>query len=184
MLELIIPPNEYTYENENGEVFFHKFAGGRLQLEHSLISLSKWESHYKKPFLDNNEKTNEETLYYIKCMTINKNVDDVIYNFLSSEHMKKISDYISDSMTATTFSDDKRNRPRGREIVTSEIIYYWMVALQIPIKFETWHLNRLITLIRVCEIKQQPAKKMSKKDLYARNSKLNAARRKAHGSKG
>jgi len=98
--------------------------------------------------------------------------------------MKKISDYISDSMTATTFSDDKRNRPRSKEIVTSEIIYYWMVALQIPIKFETWHLNRLITLIRVCEIKQQPAKKMSKRDLYARNSKLNAARRKAHGSRG
>lgn len=136
-----------------------------------------------KPFIDNkNVKTREETLDYIKCMTITQNVDPNIYNFLSYDNIKKINEYIDAPMTATTFS--KQTSSPNREIITSEIIYYWMIALNIPIKCEKWHLNRLLTLIRVCNIKNTPPKKMSSREIMNRNATLNAARRKQLNSKG
>ena len=136
-----------------------------------------------KPFLDNKTpKTIAETMDYIRCMTITQNVDPEVYNFLTAENIKSINDYIDAPMTATTFS--QQNTSRSREIVTSELIYYWMIALNIPMKCEKWHLNRLLTLIRVCNIKNTPPKKMSKKDIMSRNAALNAARRKQLNSKG
>lgn len=136
-----------------------------------------------KPFIDNkNVKTRAETLDYIKCMTITQNVDPNIYNFLSYDNIKKINEYIDAPMTATTFS--KQTSSPNREIITSEIIYYWMIALNIPIKCEKWHLNRLLTLIRVCNIKNTPPKKMSSREIMNRNATLNAARRKQLNSKG
>jgi len=136
-----------------------------------------------KPFLDNKTpKTIAETMDYIRCMTITQNVDPEVYNFLTAENIKSINDYIDAPMTATTFS--QQNTSRSREIVTSELIYYWMIALNVPMKCEKWHLNRLLTLIRVCNIKNTPPKKMSKKDIMSRNAALNAARRKQLNSKG
>lgn len=186
MLELVIPPRENTIETPEGDVLFVNTDGGTLLLEHSLISVSKWESKYKKAFLNNTTpKTREESLYYIKCMSLNRNVPDSLYNSLTNSEIDKINSYIDDPMTATWFSEDKQKRGRrSSEVVTSELIYYWMVALQIPTEYEKWHLNRLMTLIRICEIKQQDPKKMKKSDIYARNRALNASRRKATGSRG
>ena len=163
-----------------------------LVLEHSLISLSKWESKYKKPFLVENSMSNiDEVLYYIKCMTITpQNVDELVYTQIKEDQMKKIVEYINDPMTATWFSDDKlpQKKSRKKEVLTSEVIYYQMIALQIPQGFEKWHLNRLLTLIRVCALKNEEAygdkKKMSKSDLLKRNAALNAQRRAKLGTKG
>jgi hypothetical protein len=154
-----------------------------LQLEHSLVSLSKWESKWNKPFLSKDFKTHEETLDYIKCMTINQNIDPDVYNGLTSEHITMINNYIESPMTATTFSDSKQNKS-NREIITSELIYYWMIALNIPFECQKWHLNRLLTLIRVCNIKNAPPKKMSKRATASQYAALNAARRKQMNTKG
>ena len=151
-----------------------------LSLEHSLISVSLWESKWHKPFLSKKEKTEDEIFDYIRCMTVNS-VDENVYLCLSQEMVNQINKYIEDSMTATTIND---KRSPSREIVTAEIIYYWMVALQIPFECQKWHLNRLLTLIDVCSIKNQPPTKMSQKAILARNASLNAARRRALHSKG
>lgn len=183
MLSITIKPKE-LFDERTGE--FITFKGQTLQLEHSLVSLSKWESKWHKPFLDAIEKgklSPEETIDYVKCMTLSSNIDSETYNFLDGNNMKEISEYISNSMTATTFNDSS-NKSGSKEIVTSEIIYYSMVALQIPFECQKWHLNRLLTLIKVCNIKNQPPKKMSTKDVMSRNAALNAARRKQFNSKG
>lgn len=162
-------------------------------LEHSLVSLSKWESKYRKPYLSSTEeKSREEILYYIKCMTITQNVDPNVYELLDNNDLKLINDYITDSMTATWFND---RRPTGaapskpnKEIITSELIYYWMVSYNIPMECQKWHLNRLLTLIRICNVKeaQQNGKsnKMSKRDILSQNKALNAARRQKLNSNG
>lgn len=180
MLSLTIPSMEYFDEKTNT---FLTIPGGTIRLEHSLVAISKWEAKWKKPFLGKDDKTKEEMLDYIRCMTITQNVNPNIYNNLTDENIKMISAYIDDPMTATWFSEKQPAGGNG-EIVTSELIYYWMIAQQIPIEFQKWHLNRLLTLIRVCSIKNTPAKKMPKRDVYARNASLNAARRKALHSKG
>lgn len=155
-----------------------------LQLEHSLVSLSKWESKWKVPFLSKErEKTGEEMIDYIRCMTITQNVDPTTYSYLTVENINEVNAYIEDSMTATTFSDDK-NKTTNREIVTSEVIYHWMIAMTIPFECQKWHLNRLLTLINVCNIKNKPPKSRSKNELLQRNKSLNAARRSALNTKG
>lgn len=154
-----------------------------LQLEHSLVSLSKWESRWCKAFLTKNEKSFEETQDYIKCMTLTQNVDPNVYNYLTNGNIDEVNNYIEAPMTATYFSDDK-NGKTSREQITAELIYYWMIALNIPVEFQKWHLNRLLTLIKVCNIKNQPPKKRSKKDVMSRNAALNAARRKQLNTRG
>lgn len=180
MLEIVIPETE-QWDEVNQE--FITSNRQILRLEHSLVSLSKWESKWKKPFLSNKEKTYEETIDYIKCMTLTQNVNDTVYNLLDKDNIEKINKYIGDPMTATTFKEDP-NKKGGREIITSELIYYWMISLNIPFECQKWHLNRLLTLIKVCGIKNQPPKKMSKKDVMNRNAALNAARRKQMNSRG
>ena len=155
----------------------------KINLEHSLVSLSKWESKWEKPFLSKDNKTNEEILDYIRCMTITPNVDPNVYAALTMEQKDQISEYIGAKMTATWFAEDK-SKPPNREIITSEIIYYWMISFNIPFECQKWHLNRLITLIRVCEAKNKPPKTMGKQALLSRNKALNDARRKAMGTKG
>lgn len=182
---LKIKIDEQSNWDEEAEHFIN-IKNTELQLEHSLISLAKWESKWHKPFLGKENKTEEEILDYIRCMTLTQNVDPNIYQCLPSSTLKIILNYIADPMTATWFSneEEKKGGIRKNEIITAEIVYYWMVALGIPVQFEKWHLNRLLTLIRVINIKNAPEKKMSKKNTLARNRKLNAARRAKYKSKG
>ena len=180
MLQITIPAVELWDERKQE---FITTKEQTLQLEHSLVSLSKWESKWCKPFLSKQEKTFEETLDYIKCMTITPNVDPEVYKYLTNENIEEINNYINAPMTATYFSDDKTVKP-SREQVTAELIYYWMIALNIPFECQNWHLNRLLTLIKVCNIKNQPPKKINKKEIMRRNTALNAARRKRLNTKG
>ena len=179
MLNLTIPAIE-LYDEIKEEFILSKER--TIQLEHSLVSLSKWESKWEKAFLSKGEKTIEETIDYVKCMTITQNVDDYTYSLLSDNNLKQVTDYIELDMTATTFPNQKRTI--NREIITAEIIYYWMIALNIPFECQKWHLNRLLTLVNVCNIKNTPPKKMNKRDVINRNRTLNEARRKQLGSKG
>lgn len=180
MLRITIPAIELW--DENKEEFINT-KEQTLQLEHSLVSLSKWESKWNKPFLSKDTKTEEEELDYIKCMTITQNVDPNVYKFIPLNVREEIKEYINAPMSATWFSEDK-NTKSSSEQITSELIYYWMVAQNIPFECEKWHLNRLITLIKICNIKSQPPKKMGKKAIMSRNAALNAARRKQLNTKG
>lgn len=180
MLEIDIPICPEGWDEEKQE--FVEPEVYVLQLEHSLASLSKWESKWCKPFLSSN-KTNEETMDYIKCMTVTQNVRPEIYSLLTEINIKQITDYINSPMTATTFSENKDGK-HSREIVTSELVYYWMIAANIPFECQYWHLNRLLTLIRVCNIKNSPPKKRSKRDIMSHNAALNAARRKQLNTRG
>lgn len=180
MLQITIPETEQWDESKQE---FINTKEQTLQLEHSLISLSKWESKWEKPFLTKEEKSHEETIDYIKCMTLTKNVDPNVYNNITYENIAKINNYIAAPMTATRILEDGKGKG-SQEQVTSELIYYWMIALNIPLECEKWHLNRLLTLIKVCNIKNQPPKKMSKREIMSRNAALNAARRKQFNTKG
>ena len=180
MLTIQIPETEKYDEAKNEFIYTKPIT---LQLEHSLISLSKWESKWHKPFFHPiNNKTNEEVLDYIRCMTLTQNVKPEVYYLLTTENIKEIQEYIDDPMTATTFVN--QHNGVNREIITAELIYYWMVAYNIPVEFEKWHMNRLLTLIRVCTIKNSKSTKRDKKTLMSRNAALNAARRKQYGTSG
>lgn len=176
-------PAQSGFDSDRNE--FIEVKETTLQLEHSLISLKKWEQKYHKPFLDkDHDKTSDEWLYYIECMTITQNVDPNIYRYMPVETIKKITDYIDDPMTATWFSDNGHGKNKiNKEIVTAEIIYYWMIELNIPMQFEKWHLNQLLTLIRVINIKHDP-KKMGKKEQAMQRSAINAQRRAKIHSRG
>lgn len=180
MLEITVPATEMFDEAKQE---FVNYKEQTLQLEHSLVSLSKWESKWHKAFLSKREKTAEETIDYVRCMTIAKNVDPSVYSRLTRENVEQINKYIGDPMTAVYFPEDKSNGTSG-DTVTSELIYYWMISLNIPQEYQKWHLNRLLSLIKVCNIKNSPGKKMSKADIMRRNASLNAARRAKMNSNG
>lgn len=181
MLRITVPAREY-YDEEKEEFFTVKEQ--TLVMEHSLISLSKWEAKWKKPYISKDKKTAQETLDYLKCMTVGPVPDDIVYRSLTKENIQEITDYINDPMTATTITEMKRPGAR-REIITSEIIYYWMIAQNIPTEYEKWHLNRLLTLIKVCSIKNNPdKKKMSRSEIARQNQALNAARRAKYKTRG
>ena len=179
MLQITIPDIE-LWDERIGE--FVCLNGATIELEHSLVSLSKWESKWQKPFFSKEDKTDVETIDYIRCMTLSENVSPELYKYLSADHFRQVNEYIGNPMTATTFSNTKNSS--SREIITAELIYYWMIALQIPFECQYWHLNRLLTLVQVCNIKNEPPKKMSKRDVMSRNAALNAARRKQHNTRG
>ena len=181
MLTIDVPISPEGWDEEKQEFVDPKVQ--TLQLEHSLVSLSKWESRWKKPFYSKEGMTDEQTLDYIKCMTLTKNVDPSVYNHLTSKNVKEVVDYIDDPMTATTFGGNDKS-PVNTEIITSELIYYWMIASNIPFECQKWHLNRLITLIRVCGVKSTPPKKRSAREIMSRNAALNASRRKQLNTKG
>lgn len=181
MLQLKIPLTQEGWDEEKQEFVEPKVQ--ILQLEHSLVSLSKWESKWNKSFISNHNKTDEEILDYIRCMTITQNVDPEVYTHLTRDNIKAVNDYIAAPMTATYFPEDKSGK-KSREVVTAELIYYWMIALQIPFECQKWHLNKLLTLIRVCNIKNAPPKKMSKKATASEYARLNAARRAQFNTKG
>ena len=176
MLKLYIPESE-LFDSSTSEIIRVKPV--TLMLEHSLLSLSKWEEKWEKPFLSNDKFTLPELIDYAKCMTITQNVDPNVYATFRAEQIQEIQAYINKPSTATTIKDD--NHRGGKKIITSEVIYCWMIQLGIPFECQKWHLNRLITLIRVCSIENSPPKKMGKKDVLKQYSQLNAARRKARG---
>lgn len=182
MLELLIPATEW-YDEKKNEFITILPKDQHLRLEHSLVSLSKWESKWCKPFLSLEPKTLEESVDYIRCMTITQNVDPKAYSCVNNSHIAKVNEYIEAPMTATTFWQKSNGGPK--EVVTSELIYYWMIALNIPFECQKWHLNRLLTLINVCNIKNSPdSNKMSNREIYERNRALNEARKKQYHTKG
>ena len=181
MLRLVIPIEVEKWDETKQEFVPPKTV--TLQLEHSLVSLSKWEAKWNRPFLSRNDMTTEETIDYIKFMTLTPNVNPDVYSHLTSEHIEQVRKYILAPMTATVFSKDSDSKG-SKEIVTSELIYYWMIALNIPFECQKWHLNRLTTLIKVCNIKNSPPKKTSKREILSRNAALNAARKKQLNTRG
>lgn len=189
MLKIKIPDQEpeQLWDEANEQFIYKQGAKGcELTLEHSLLSVSKWESIWCKPFLQDKEKTVEEMLSYVECMTVTpSNVDPEVYKRIPQSEYEKVNAYINNPSTATTFSGPKGGS-KSSETTTSELIYYWMTACNIPFECQKWHLNRLLTLIRVCEIKNDPKgqKKMSSNEIRKNYDKLNEARRKAMHSKG
>lgn len=181
MPKTIVIPSAELWDAKNN--IFRYTKEHTIVIEHSLVSLSKWEAKWHKPFLTKEKKTTEQTIDYIKCMTLTQNVDPDAYKYLTNQNIEDIMHYIEDPMTATWFGDDKNAKPNNKQI-TSELLYYWMISLNIPMECQKWHLNRLITLIKVCNEENKPKKKMSKKDIYSRNAALNAKRRSAAHSKG
>lgn len=179
MLYITVPEAEY-FDDLKEEFIYVKET--TLCLEHSLVSLAKWESKWNKPFLSNTNKTDEEIVDYIRCMTITQNVNPLVYLGLTRSNYSQINEYIDAPMTATWFSK-KQKQSRQREIITAEIIYYWMISLNIPFECQKWHLNRLLTLVRVCNEKNNP-QKMSMKEQMAQQRELNAARKKQMNTKG
>jgi len=154
MLELDVSMGE-AYDEKTQKFVQHVY---KAKLEHSLVSASKWESIWKEAFLSKKEKTSEQTISYIDCMIVEGELPPEVFSKLVEQHIEKIKDYILDEATATTFRQDPHATP-SREIITTELIYYWMISLNVPVEFEHWHLNRLITLIRVINLKNTPPKK-------------------------
>lgn len=179
MLNIVIPAVELY--DESLEMFVN-IRERSLQLEHSLVSLSKWEQQWNKPFLTKVKKTPEESVDYIRCMTITQNVDPEVYKFITNDILEQVGQYIEKTMTATIFSETEKTI--NKEVITAEVIYYWMIALNIPFECQKWHLDRLLTLINVCNIKNQPKKKVNKKQIMDRNRRLNEQRRQAMNTKG
>lgn len=172
--KIIIPDAEFFNEN-TGEFSYVK--GQTITIEHSLVSLKKWEEKWHIPFLSS-DKTLEQTIDYIKLMTITQNVKPELYTALTPENVKEINEYINDPMTATWFNEEQKKKgKKSGEIITAELIYYWMITLQIPVEFQKWHLNSLLTLIQVCNVKNAPPEKMSKRDVLNRYKSINEARR-------
>lgn len=181
MLQITIPGMELWDEVNEKFVYTKAYT---LNLEHSLISLSKWESKWCKPFLITAKRmTTEETIDYIRCMTLTPNVPNEAYEHLTNANIDQVSAYIEAPMTATWFYEDK-NGKKNRDVITAELIYYWMIALNIPFECQKWHLNKLLTLIRVCEIKNSPRKKQSMQEIMRRNDEINEQRKKQYNSKG
>lgn len=184
MLKLVVQLDDEGWD-EVHEVFIEP-RYKVLQLEHSLVSISKWESKWHKSFLSTLDKKGlslEETVDYIKCMTLTTNVDSEVYEHLTTKHIQEVQKYIVAPMTATVINDPSKSSGQ-QDVLTSEVLYYYMITLNIPFECQKWHLNRLITLIRVCNIKNKPPKKMSKREIMNRNKALNAERRKQMNTKG
>lgn len=186
MLKITIPSTE-IWDDVRQE--FAQTKEQSLTLEHSLVSISKWESKWHKPYLGDEQKTRDEIIDYVRCMTITSNVNPDVYNYLTVKNLQDIADYIDNSMTATKFSGPNSKQSgrmvkRKEQFITSELIYYWMISAGVPMECEKWHINRLLTLIRICNIKNSPPKKRSKSDVLRMQAELNASRRKALNSKG
>jgi hypothetical protein len=180
MLTIVVPESE-GFDERTSE--FVPLPGFVLELEHSLVSLSKWESEFCKPFLSSVEKSPEEILQYIKAMTLTPEVSPEVYYRFSKENYDQVDAYINAKMTATWFKEES-NKKKNSEIITSELIYYWMLSLNIPFESERWHLNRLFTLVRVCSEKNNPTPSLSKGEMMAQRRALNEQRRAQLNTKG
>jgi hypothetical protein len=173
VLTIITPPTE-IFNDETQE--FTGFGAFKLNLEHSLASVSKWESRMEKPFLSSSQKTDSEIFDYIRDMAVDEDVPDYVFSLLTDDHIRAIEKHINSKMTATWFSDNN-SRPRSSEVITAELIYYWMISFNVPFECQYWHLNRLLTLLKVCSVKNEPPKKMSRSEAANRQRMLNAERK-------
>ena len=184
MLKINVPLTDERWDEKNEEFIEVKYQ--TLQLEHSLISLSKWESKWRKPFLTHDKKTLEETIDYIRCMTITQNIQPNVYDRITDDIIRQVNEYIENPMTATWFTDSKGNKSskRNTEQTTSELIYYWMITCNIPFECQKWHLNRLLTLIQIYDAKNNKDNKMTPKEVKDSYRALNEARRKKYNTKG
>lgn len=181
MLRITIPGVEQWDEVKQEFIYTKEQT---LSLEHSLVSVSKWEAKWHKPFLSKSDKTIEETIDYVRCMTLTQNVDSQIYNYLTNDNISQVNQYIAEPMTATWIQEEKGKPTPMRKQITSELIYYWMITLNIPMECQKWHLNRLLMLIRVCNAENKPRKKRSNGEILRDNARINAERRKRWNSKG
>jgi hypothetical protein len=181
MLTLLVGSTEALDESTNQ---FIQIGGTFIELEHSLVSLQAWESKWEKPFLGDDEKTEEMLLDYVKYMARTPNLPPEIFEQFSPQNFDEINTYFNAKMTATFFAESSRPAPGKKEIITAEVIYFWMVSLQVPFECQHWHLNQLLTLIRVCNEKNAPKKKSSQAEIVERNRRLNAARKKAMNTRG
>lgn len=181
MLRITIPGVEQWDEVKQEFIYTKEQT---LSLEHSLVSVSKWEAKWHKPFLSKSDKTIEETIDYVRCMTLTQNVDSQIYNYLTNDNISQVNQYIAEPMTATWIQEEKGKPTPMRKQITSELIYYWMITLNIPMECQKWHLNRLLMLIRVCNAENKPRKKRSNREILRDNARINAERRKRWNSKG
>lgn len=182
MLTIIVSGNELFDERTQEFVNTEDVV---LHLEHSLISLSKWESKHNKPFLGPEKKVQEDVIEYIKAMVLDDNVPDDVFNRLGNDNINAISEYISSTQSATTFVETPQQKSRARsEIITAELIYFWMVSYNVPWECETWHLNKLFALLKVCNIKNSKEKPMSPSEIAKRNRDLNAERKQKLGTSG
>lgn len=179
MLEITIPGGERWSDRENR---FYYPKETTIRLEHSLVSLSKWEAKWEIPFIGNRNLTYEQNCDYVQCMNMTQNVSSEVFEFIPPETLAEIRQYVDKKMTATTISNTTGRK--SRETVTSEVIYCWMTELGIPFECQKWHLNRLITFIQVCQIRKAPQKKYRGSDLLRRNYELNELRKKQWGSNG
>lgn len=179
MLEITIPDVE-LFDDDKQE--FVNIKGQKLSLEHSLVSLDKWESKWHKRFLTDEPKSREELIDYIRCMTITQNVNPQLYEYVTEENISQINEYINDPMTATTFSDVKSGK--NGEAISSELLYYYMIANNVPFECRKWHLNKLLVLLRVCAIKNAPPKKMTRNATLNRYKEINDMRRKKMNTRG
>lgn len=180
MLKITIPEKE-SFDEAHSR--FVKMEGGTFEIEHSLAAIAKWEAAHAVPFLSSSQKTLEESLDYIRCMTITPDVNPALYMRIDNAVMKQINEYIESKQTATTIRRIG-NKRANREIITAEIIYYWMIATGVPAEYDQWHLNKLLTLIEVCNAKNAPPKNMKQKDVLAQNRALNEARRAKYNTRG
>ena len=184
MLEITIPEQEFLNHNTNE---FYKIPGATLRLEHSLISVKRWEEKWHIPFLKKDPpKTPEQLKDYIRCMTINTGVDPIVYDYLPKDVIDKVAAYIEDPMTATWFGEagTKKKTTRQKKIVTAELIYYLMISFNIPVEFQKWHLNQLLTLIQICEEENKPPEKKSQAEIARSNRELNEYRKKMFNTRG
>jgi hypothetical protein len=155
-----------------------------MDLEHSLVSMSKWESKYEVPFLSTTDKTLEQTIDYIRMMVIGGNPPPEVFARITAEHINEINQYIGSKQTATWFSNEPRKTAPSREIITAELIYYWMISHNVPVEFQYWHLNRLLTLIKVCNVKNAPKEKLSPAESLRQRQELNEQRKREFGTTG
>jgi len=182
MLSITVLEEEYTRQTPDGETEFITVGGYNLELEHSLVALSKWESKYKKPFLAEDKKTPEEIYDYIKFMAVHPGVPEYVFQALDESHLRAINEYLNDTQTATWFNEPKIAPKTSSETITSELLYYWIAGFGFPIELQYWHLNRLLTALKVAHIKSQPPKKKSQSEIYAEMRRKNEERRKRYES--
>lgn len=180
MLTITILGDEHYNEVTNE---FSHHGNVVLEFEHSLVSVSKWESKFIKPFLTDDPKTAEEMLYYIECMILTKDYPSNILDALTQTNVREINEYIASPQSGTVFKETKQYR-KNPEQISAELIYYWLVAYKIPFECETWHLNRLFALIRICSIKNDTGNKKSPREQAQSNAQLNEERKRQFNTNG